>query len=80
MQAKDEELQRTKERQQKAEAELKELEQKHTQVTDRSKPLRNISQSLAISRSYQDKVACFPGTYEYIHSNGPEQKFSANSQ
>lgn len=52
MQAKDEELQRTKERQQKAEAELKELEQKHTQVTDRSKPLRNISQSLTISRSY----------------------------
>lgn len=52
MQAKDEELQRTKERQQKAEAELKELEQKHTQVTDRSKPLQNISQSLTISRSY----------------------------
>lgn len=52
MQAKDEELQRTKERQQKAEAELKELEQKHTQVTDRSKPLQNISHSLTVSRSY----------------------------
>uniref|UniRef100_A0A8B9ICW0 Myosin heavy chain 11 n=1 Tax=Anser brachyrhynchus TaxID=132585 RepID=A0A8B9ICW0_9AVES len=34
MQAKDEELQRTKERQQKAEAELKELEQKHTQLCE----------------------------------------------
>lgn len=52
MQAKDEELQRTKERQQKAEAELKELEQKHTQVTDRSKSLWNISHSLTVSRSY----------------------------
>uniref|UniRef100_A0A8C4KQD2 Myosin heavy chain 11 n=1 Tax=Dromaius novaehollandiae TaxID=8790 RepID=A0A8C4KQD2_DRONO len=34
MQAKDEELQRTKERQQKAESELKELEQKHTQLCE----------------------------------------------
>lgn len=39
MQAKDEELVRTKERQQKAESELKELELKHTQVTYSSVPL-----------------------------------------
>lgn len=32
MQAKEEEMQKIKERQQKAETELKELEQKHTQV------------------------------------------------
>lgn len=45
MQAKDEELQRTKERQQKAEAELKELEQKHTQVIYSSESLWNASYS-----------------------------------
>lgn len=39
MQAKDEELQRTKERQQKAESELKELELKHNQVTYSCGPL-----------------------------------------
>lgn len=36
MQAKEDELQKTKERQQKAESELKELEQKHSQVVARS--------------------------------------------
>ena len=35
MQAKEDELQKTKERQQKAESELKELEQKHSQVPAR---------------------------------------------
>lgn len=38
MQAKDEELQKTRERQQKAESELKELELKHTQVRNSSHP------------------------------------------
>lgn len=47
MQAKDEELQKTRERQQKAESELKELELKHTQVRDSSH-----SGSFTISRSY----------------------------
>lgn len=36
MQAKEDELQKTKERQQKAESELKELEQKHSQVAAQS--------------------------------------------
>lgn len=36
MQAKEDELQKTKERQQKAESELKELEQKHSQVPGRA--------------------------------------------
>jgi len=51
MQAKDEELQKTKERQQKAESELKELELKHTQVIYSSEPLGNGSRSFTISRS-----------------------------
>lgn len=59
MQAKDEELQKTKERQQKAESELKELELKHTQVTYSTEPLENSRCSFTISRSYYIKVSFF---------------------
>lgn len=76
MQAKDEELQKTKERQQKAESELKELELKHTQVIYSSEPLGNASCSFTISRSYYHKGVFFLCTHDCIYSNGPEQKFS----
>lgn len=78
MQAKDEELQKTKERQQKAESELKELELKHTQVTYSTEPLENSSCSFTISRSYYNKGVFFLCTHDCIHSDGPEQKFSAD--
>ena len=78
MQAKDEELQKTKERQQKAESELKELELKHTQVIHISEPLGNASCSFTISRSYCNKSVFFLCPYNCICSNGPEQEFSAD--
>lgn len=78
MQAKDEELQKTKERQQKAESELKELEQKHSQVIYSSEPLGNTSSSLIMSRSCYNKGVRLLCTHDCLHSNDPEQKVSAD--
>lgn len=74
MQAKDEELQKTKERQQKAESELKELELKHTQVIYSSEPLGNTRCSLTMSRNCYNKGVSLLCTHDFLHSNGPEQK------
>lgn len=78
MQAKDEELQKTKERQQKAESELKELEQKHSQVIYSSEPLGNTSCSFTTSRSCYNKGVSLLCTHDCLHSNGPEQKVSTD--
>lgn len=78
MQAKDEELQKTKERQQKAESELKELEQKHAQVIYSPELLGNTSCSFTMSRNCYNKGVSLLCTHACLHSNGPEQKVSAD--
>lgn len=77
MQAKDEELQKTKERQEKAESELKELELKHSQVIYTLSLWETLPVLLPCLEAVIISVSLLC-THDCLHSNGPEQKGSAD--